>query len=63
MHNRRRSRRPAPPDLFAPLPQRPTWDRLPPEVTQQVTELLAQLLRSRHVRGLLPAARKGGADE
>jgi hypothetical protein len=63
MPPRRRLHKPSLPDLFTPLPQWPTWDSLPPAVTQRVTELLAELLRDRHVAGPLPAPRKGAADE
>jgi len=45
LHKRRRSRLRLP-DLFTPLPQRPTWDSLPPTLTQRVIELLAELLRA-----------------
>ena len=45
MHRRRRRPRSAPPDLFAPRPQRPTWDQLPPTVRHSVVTLLAELLR------------------
>jgi hypothetical protein len=63
MHPRRRLRKPYLPDLFTPLPQRPTWDSLPPAVMQRVTELLAELLRGQHAPGPRPAPREGAADE
>jgi hypothetical protein len=63
MPRRRRLRRPSLPDLFTPVPQRPTWDSLPSAVAQQVTELLAELLRGRPAPRPRPAPRKGAAHE
>jgi len=45
----RRTRRPKTPylgDLFTPPPTRPTWNNLPETVRQNVTVLLAEMLRA-----------------
>jgi hypothetical protein len=34
------------PDLFTPLPQRPNWAALPPEIRAKVLPLLTRLLRT-----------------
>lgn len=50
-------------NLFVPLPQRPTWERLPPPVQRKVTELLAELLGGRKDQNAKPASTKEAADE
>ena len=63
MPRRRRLRRPSLPNLFTPVPQKPTWDSLPSAVAQRVTELLAELLRGQHLPRLRPTPQKEVADE
>jgi hypothetical protein len=63
MHKRRRLQKSYLPDLFTPVPQRPTWDNLPLAVTQRVTELLAEIIRGHRTLRILPGLRKGAADE
>lgn len=50
-------------DLFTPLPTRPTWNNLPEAVAQQVTVLLAELLRAQSAPQPLPTDNKETADE
>jgi len=63
MHRTRQVRRLPLPDLFTPVPKRPTWDSLPSAVRQHVMELLAELLHRQGRRQPFPAAREGVADE
>ena len=46
------------PDLFTPLPQRPTWTALPPEIQARTLALLARLLRAAHDRRPVTATDK-----
>lgn len=50
-------------NLFVPLPQRPTWERLPPPVQTKVTELLAELLGKKQKPNAKPANAKEAGDE
>jgi hypothetical protein len=50
-------------NLFVPLPQRPTWERLPPPVQKKVTELLADLLGGKQKANAKPVNAKEATDE
>jgi hypothetical protein len=50
-------------NLFAPQPQRPSWERLPPRVQRKVVELLAELLLGQPKQNAQPANAKEAADE
>ena len=50
MPRHRRSSRANQPDLFSPPPVRPTWQSLPPEIQQQIRQLLARMLRPSSMR-------------
>jgi hypothetical protein len=50
-------------NLFVLPPQRPTWERLPPQVQRKVTELLAELLDGRKNQHAKPAIATEAANE
>jgi hypothetical protein len=51
------------PMLFDPVPNRPRWEDLPPEVRQQATQLLRELLLSPAAQELLRQRPPGGNHE
>jgi len=63
MHRKRRRPTTSLPNLFHPLPTRPTWDSLPQAVAQRVTELLAELLGGQRPPRPQPGTRKGAGHE
>jgi len=50
-------------NLFVPARERPTWTQLSPAVRQQITELVAELLRQQHEHTIRPASEREVADE
>jgi hypothetical protein len=50
-------------DLFRPAPARPTWQTLPPEVTQRARQLLARLLQEHRAGRRAPQSEKEATDE
>jgi hypothetical protein len=54
--------RPGQPDLFSPPPELPTWPSLPPDIQQQLRQLLARMLRAKLLPPQTPHA-KEVADE
>ena len=49
-------------NLFVPLPQRPTWERLPPPLQRRVSELIAKLLDGKQKQHAKPANAKEATD-
>jgi hypothetical protein len=50
------------PSLFDPTPHQPQWANLPPQIRQQLTPLLIQLLKNHALRKHM-RIEKGGAHE
>jgi hypothetical protein len=51
------------PTLFHPLPSRPSFRTLPPDIQEKTIRLLARLLRRRAVRRLASGPSREGCDE
>jgi len=60
---RRQRPRSRQPDLFSPPPVFPTWPSLPPEIQQQLRQLLARLLQSNVLPPKNPTRSREAADE
>jgi hypothetical protein len=49
--------------LFDPVPHRPRWEELPPEVCQRIIQLMGELFASPPAQSLLTSWPEGGRDE